>query len=88
VRRYSEIAAVLVKGGFVDVVDALQLRPSLAVGRRMLSAFGRDSHAEPSRAVRLRLALGEPVLATYWRNPHERSVASGISSARDASSNA
>jgi ubiquinone biosynthesis protein len=58
-RRYSEIVSILVKYGFVDVVDALHLRPYLAAGRRILSAFGHDGHPEPSRAVRLRLALEE-----------------------------
>jgi ubiquinone biosynthesis protein len=59
VRRYSEIVSVLVKYGFVDVVDALHLRPYLAAGRRIMSAFGRDGHPEPGRAVRLRLACEE-----------------------------
>jgi ubiquinone biosynthesis protein len=59
VRRYSEIVSVLVKYGFVDVVDALHLRPYLAAGRRVLSAVGYDGHPEPSRAVRLRLAFEE-----------------------------
>jgi ubiquinone biosynthesis protein len=58
-RRYSEIVSVLVKYGFVDIVDALHLRPYLAAGRRVLSAFGHDGHPEPSRAVRLRLAFEE-----------------------------
>jgi ubiquinone biosynthesis protein len=57
--RYSEIVSVLVKYGFVDVVDALHLSPYLAAGRRVLSALGHDGHPEPSRAVRLRLALEE-----------------------------
>jgi ABC1 atypical kinase-like domain len=59
IRRYREIAGVLVKYGFVDVVDALHLSPYLAVGRRVLSALGHDGHPEPSRAVRLRLAFEE-----------------------------
>jgi ubiquinone biosynthesis protein len=59
VRRYSEIVSVLVKYGFVDVVAALHLTPYLAAGRRMLSAFGGQGHPEPSRAVRLRLAIEE-----------------------------
>jgi ubiquinone biosynthesis protein len=58
-RRYSEIVSVLVKYGFVDAVEALHLRPYLAAGRRILSALGHDGHPEPSRAVRLRLALEE-----------------------------
>jgi ubiquinone biosynthesis protein len=58
-RRYQEIVSVLVKHGFVDVVDALHLRPYLAAGRRVLSALGHDGHPEPSRAVRLRLAFEE-----------------------------
>jgi ubiquinone biosynthesis protein len=58
-RRYSEIVSVLVKYGFVDVVDALHLRRYLAAGRRGISALGRDGHPEASRAVRLRLAFEE-----------------------------
>lgn len=58
-RRYGEIVGVLVKYGFVDVVDALHLRGYLAAGRRVLSALGHPSHPEPSREVRLRLALEE-----------------------------
>lgn len=57
VRRYSEIVAVLVKYGFVDVVHALHLTSYLAAGRRILSALGHHSSAEQSRAQRLRLAL-------------------------------
>ena len=59
VRRYAEIARILVRHGFIDVVDALHLRPYLAAGRRMLSAFGRRPHPDSSRAVRLRLAFEE-----------------------------
>lgn len=58
-RRYSEIVSVLVKYGFVDVVQALHLRSSLAAGRRLLSAFGRDDRPELSRPQRLRLACEE-----------------------------
>jgi ubiquinone biosynthesis protein len=58
-RRYSEIVSVLVKYGFVDAVEALHLRRYLAAGRRILAALGHDGHPEPSRAVRLRLALEE-----------------------------
>jgi ubiquinone biosynthesis protein len=57
VRRYTEIAGILVRFGFVDVVEALHLRPYLAAGRRMLSTLGRRSQPDASRAVRLRLAL-------------------------------
>lgn len=59
VRRYSEIVSILVKYGFVDVVDALHLRAYLTAGRRVLSTLGHDGHPEPSRAVRLRLAFEE-----------------------------
>ncbi|HEY7190792.1 MAG TPA: AarF/UbiB family protein [Vicinamibacterales bacterium] len=59
VRRYSEIITILVKYGFVDVVDALHLSPSLAAGRRVLAAFGRAGHPDPNRAVRMRLAFEE-----------------------------
>lgn len=57
VRRYREIVAVLVKYGFDDVVQALHLSPSLAAGRWMLSAVGRDVTPTLSRAKRLRLAF-------------------------------
>jgi ubiquinone biosynthesis protein len=57
VRRYTEIAAILVRYGFVDVVEALHLKPYLAAGRRMLATFGRSGQPDASRAVRLRLAL-------------------------------
>ena len=43
VQRYSEIVAVLVKHGFVDVGEALHLTPFLAAGRRVLAAFGREN---------------------------------------------
>lgn len=56
-RRYSEIAATLVRYGFVDVVQALHLTPSLNAGRRLASAFRRGAPAHDSRARRLRLAL-------------------------------
>jgi ubiquinone biosynthesis protein len=56
-RRYSEIVGVLVRYGFVDVVHALHLTPYLAGGRRVLTALGRDGHAELSRPHRLRLAF-------------------------------
>jgi ubiquinone biosynthesis protein len=59
VRRFAEIAGVLVKYGFVDVVDALHLRPYLAASRRVLSAFGAGAHSESPRAARLRLAFEE-----------------------------
>ena len=57
VRRYTEIVSILVRYGFVDVVEALHLRPYLAAGRRMLSRFGRPGQPDASRAVRLRLAM-------------------------------
>lgn len=57
VRRYSEIAATLVRYGFVDVVQALHLTPYLNAGRRLATAFGRGAPAHNSRARRLRLAL-------------------------------
>jgi ubiquinone biosynthesis protein len=59
VRRYSEIVAILVKYGFVDVVRALHLMPYLAAGRRVLSFAGRGPGPDFSRAKRLRLALEE-----------------------------
>ena len=57
-RRYREIARVLVTYGFVDVVHALHLTPYLAAGRRILAfAARREMAPECSRAQRLRLAL-------------------------------
>ena len=58
-RRYTEIVSILVKYGFVDVIDALHLTPYLAVGRRVLCALGHEGHPAQSRAVRLRLAFEE-----------------------------
>jgi ubiquinone biosynthesis protein len=57
VRRYAEIAAILVRYGFVDVVDALHLRGYLAAGRRLLALVGRPVQPDAPRAVRLRLAF-------------------------------
>ena len=59
VRRYSEIVAILVKYGFVDIVHSLHLTPYLAASRRVLSLVGREPTPELSRAKRLRLALEE-----------------------------
>jgi ubiquinone biosynthesis protein len=59
VRRYSEIVAILVKYGFVDVVHALHLTPYLAAGRRVLSLVGQPPGPDASRAKRFRLALEE-----------------------------
>ena len=56
-RRYREIVGVLVKYGFVDVVDALHLTTYRAGGRRLLSAVGRRVEPEVSRPRRIRLAL-------------------------------
>ncbi len=56
-RRYRDIVAVLVKFGFVDVVDALHLTPYRSGGRRLLSAVGRHLEPELSRPRRIRLAL-------------------------------
>jgi ubiquinone biosynthesis protein len=57
VRRYGEIAGILVKYGFADVVQALHLTSYLAAGRRVLAALGQEPHDELSRPKRLRLAL-------------------------------
>lgn len=57
VGRYSEIAAVLVRYGFVDVVRALHLSPYLKAGRRLMSAVGREAQPEADRPTRIRLAL-------------------------------
>ena len=56
-RRYSEIVAILVKYGFVDVVRAMHLTPYLAAGRRLLSLAGRENIPEMSRAQRVRMAF-------------------------------
>jgi ubiquinone biosynthesis protein len=56
-RRYSEIVGVLVRYGFVDVVQALHLTRYRALGRRLLSPFGRSREGDDSRARRFRLAL-------------------------------
>ncbi|MBI4266603.1 MAG: ubiquinone biosynthesis protein UbiB [Acidobacteria bacterium] len=56
-RRYTDIIGVLVRYGFIDVVHALHLASYVAAGRRLLTALGRDSRPEVSRARRLRLAL-------------------------------
>lgn len=56
-RRSAEIAGILVKYGFVDVVDALHLTPYLAAGRRVWSALGGERRQPLARAVRLRLAF-------------------------------
>jgi ubiquinone biosynthesis protein len=57
-RRYREVAAVLVRHGLADVVDAMHLGPSLAVGTRLLP---RRARVDPSlsRAARFRLTLEE-----------------------------
>lgn len=56
-RRYREIARVLVKYGFVDVVHALHLTPYLAAGRRLFSGAGAAVDPQLSRASRIRLAI-------------------------------
>lgn len=58
-KRYREIIAVLVKYGFVDVVQALRLTPYLAAGRRVLSAVGREVSPDLARPQRLRLTCEE-----------------------------
>jgi ubiquinone biosynthesis protein len=56
-RRYAEIVGVLVRYGFVDVVRALHLTPSLNAGRRMLAAVGRPITPDANKARRFRQAL-------------------------------
>ena len=60
VRRYREIVTVLVKYGFIDVVERLHLSSYLAAGRRLLATAGRR-RLEPDlpRAQRLRMACEE-----------------------------
>jgi len=57
-RRLREIATVLVKYGFPDIVARLHLEPTFALGRR-LRALGRAPREVPraTRVERLRLAL-------------------------------
>jgi ubiquinone biosynthesis protein len=56
-RRLREIAAILVKYGFVDVLARLHLEPYVAIGRRLLSR--RRAEGPPGKARRLRLAMEE-----------------------------
>jgi ubiquinone biosynthesis protein len=56
-RRYGDIARVLVRHGLADVVDTLHLGSSLAWGTRVLPPRARM--AALSRAARLRLTLEE-----------------------------
>ena len=58
-RRVAEIASILVKYGFVDVVDALHLTPYLAAGRRVWSALSGERRQPLARGARLRLAFEE-----------------------------
>lgn len=58
-RRFAEISRVLVKYGFVDVVDALHLTPYVAASRRVWSAVGGRADPDLPRSVRLRLAFEE-----------------------------
>lgn len=54
-RRYREVAAVLVRYGFLDVVEALHLRRYLSLAMRLVPRGARIDTSLP-RAVRLRLA--------------------------------
>lgn len=56
-RRLREIARVLVRYGFVDVLARMHLEPYVALGRRLLSP--RQASERLSKAQRLRLALEE-----------------------------
>ena len=57
-QRYRQVAAVLMKHGLADVVDALHLGRYLAAGTRLLPA---RSRIDPSlsRSARLRLTFEE-----------------------------
>lgn len=57
-RRYRAVARVLIRHGFVDVVQALHLSRYLALAGRLRPARRRATAAHP-RAVRLRLAFEE-----------------------------
>lgn len=59
IRRYKDIVSVLVKYGFVDVVQALHLTSYRAGGRRLLAAVGRRVEPELSRPRRIN-----------WRSRH------------------
>jgi ubiquinone biosynthesis protein len=56
-RRLREIAAVLVKYGFVDVLARLHLDPYVALGRRLITP--RREAGPLSKAQRLRIAMEE-----------------------------
>lgn len=58
VRRYRDVATVLVRHGLADIVEALHLGPYLAWGVRMLPTRARPDPSL-SRAARLRLTLEE-----------------------------
>lgn len=58
-RRSGDIAAVLVKYGFVDVVQALHLTSSLTAGRRLMRGGGTAADPRLTRSRRIRLALEE-----------------------------
>lgn len=59
VGRLHEIAAVLVRHGFADVVDRIGLSGALARAGHLLRGDGVESTARPSAPVRLRRALEE-----------------------------
>ncbi len=55
-RRYQDIAQVLVKYGYVDVAEALHLRRPLSLGQRL---FGTSEIANCGKPQRLRMLLEE-----------------------------
>lgn len=59
VSRYRQIAAVLIRHGFVDVAEALHLAPPLTAGRRLLAAVGRPVPPVLGRPERIRMTLEE-----------------------------
>ena len=75
-RRYRQVARVLVRHGFVDVVDALGLGRYLSVGARLLPKALRPAPSQP-KAVRLRLAC-EQLGPTFVKFGQALSVRSDV----------
>jgi ubiquinone biosynthesis protein len=59
VRRYQEILSVLIKYGFGDVVDALNIKQHLEIGWQKISGKQPEQIEKLSRPERVRMALEE-----------------------------
>jgi ubiquinone biosynthesis protein len=59
VRRYQEILSVLIKYGFGDVVDALNIRQHIEIGRQKISGKPAEHIEKLSRPERVRMTLEE-----------------------------